>query len=219
MDNNKNSGIFGIIGLLVCAGLFLMTRTIFPVFAKLLLILCVIATAALMVLIIVVIFMAFQKPAEEKEKTDVNKMLSAGRELLMDIRRISMRMKDKQNRLETEEICKSADKVLKTLKEQPENMGQVRKLFSQYLPTLRNVLLKCEKLEAHGELTEEIKGNTKELLTDMKTVVDKLYHNMFEDEKMDLDVEIEVLKMVCKKDGLMTEEDWKTVKTDSSIES
>ena len=42
-------------------------------------------------------------------------------------------------------------------------------------------------------------------MEDMKNVVEQLYHNLFEDEKMDLDVEIEVLKTVCKKDGFFEE--------------
>lgn len=205
MDNNKLSGLFGIMGLAGCWGLYFLVKRFFPAFAKLLVILCVIGALLLTLMIGVVIFMAFQKPKEEPERADLNKMLSGGRELLMDIRRASMRMKDKNIRLETEEICKSADKVLRTLKEQPENMGQVRKLFSQYLPTLRNVLVKYAKLEACSELTAEAKNNTRELLRDMKYVVEKMYHSMFDDEKLDLDVELEVLKMVCKKDGFMTD--------------
>ena len=205
MDNNKFSGVLGIIGLIACVVLFWLVRNLFPVLAKILLILCVIAVVLLVLLIGAVIFMAFQKPKEEQDKTKVNKTLSGGKELLMDIRRAAIKIKDQKIRMKTEEVCKSADKVLRTLKEQPENMGQVRKLFSQYLPTLRNILVKYEKLEVHGELTEEISQNTGKLLEDMKNVVEQLYHNLFEDEKMDLDVEIEVLKTVCKKDGFFEE--------------
>ena len=43
-------------------------------------------------------------------------------------------------------------------------------------------------------------------LTDIKSAMEKQYENLFEDDKLDLSVEMEVLTAVCKRDGLLEDD-------------
>ena len=45
---------------------------------------------------------------------------------------------------------------------------------------------------------------------DIKTALEKQHANLFEDDMLDLSVEMEALKVNCKRDGLLADEDFNT---------
>ncbi|MBR3125876.1 MAG: hypothetical protein IKF42_10735, partial [Mogibacterium sp.] len=44
-------------------------------------------------------------------------------------------------------------------------------------------------------------------LTDIKVALEKLYKSLFDDDKLDLHVEMEAMKMAMKRDGLISEDE------------
>ena len=46
-------------------------------------------------------------------------------------------------------------------------------------------------------------------MTEIKQAMEKQYKNLFEDDLLDLSVEMKALTLACKRDGLLTEEDFK----------
>ncbi len=200
-DNSK--GI--IFGLVVCVAAFFLTRRFFPSLSTLLLVLGGIAVLLLVLLVAVVMFFALRKPKGEEGKPavrDTTEILSAGRANLMEIRRLAMKIGNKQIKDGVEEICKEADKILKALREQPEDIGQVRQTLNYFLPTLITILTKYGRMEGAKALTPELTENTIASLVDIRTALEKQYKNLFEDDMLDLTVEMEVLAAACKRDGL-----------------
>ncbi|MDD6643791.1 MAG: 5-bromo-4-chloroindolyl phosphate hydrolysis family protein [Faecousia sp.] len=212
MKNRKTSGFSGILFLIGAVAFFLFLRHFFPALSTVFLVIAGIALLLVILLVVLVIVFSRQKP-EEKERTkasaDVNAILVKGRSNLMELRRLEMRVKDRRVRTLSEEICRSIDRILRTLKEQPEDIPAVRQFFNYYLPTLGSILLKYVRLEESGVPTAEITENTVSCLNDIRTAMEKQYANLFEDDMLDLSVEMEALTTACKRDGLLDDEGFK----------
>ena len=128
----------------------------------------------------------------------------------MGLRRMSMEVKNAHVRTLSTEICGSIEKIFRTLKERPEQFDSLRQFFNYYLPTLEKILVKFREIEASGVPTEEVTGNTIECMENIKMAMEKQYRNLFENDILDLTVEMEVLTQICKRDGLLTDADFKT---------
>ena len=108
----------------------------------------------------------------------------------------------------SEEICGIADKILRALKEQPKDIPSARQFLNYYLPTLGSILLKYVQVEESGMPTAELTENIITCLGDIKIAMEKQYANLFEDDMLDLSVEMEALTLACKRDGLLDDEDF-----------
>lgn len=135
----------------------------------------------------------------EKQKA----VFSQSRSDLMELRRLIMEIKDTEVKNLSREICEIADRILKTWKEQAEDPSAIRQFLNYYMPTFRSVLSKYRKMEAGGVLDPELAVPVMECLGNIKSAMDKQYQNLFEDDKLDLTVEMEALTLVCKRDGLL----------------
>jgi len=135
-------------------------------------------------------------------------ILAKGRSNLVELRRLTMRIRDDVIRHTAEQICEKVDNILRVLKEQPEDIPTVRQFFNYYLPTLGNVLLKFIHLESNVILDQDIFSKTLACLTDINAAMDKQYENLFADDVLDLTVEMQVLSTMCRQDGLLDSEDF-----------
>lgn len=206
---DKSSGAWGLMALIGAIVLFFVLRRLLPSLARVLMIIGGIAVALLVILLAVVLYFAFKKPKQKGKAAggeEVSAVLAKGRANLMEIRRRGMLVKNLQIRKRSEEICAVADKILRTLKEQPENIPNVRRFFNYYLPTLGSILQKYERLETSGVPASDVTESAIRCLGDIKTAMEKLYANLFDDDKLDLSVEMETLTQICKRDGLLAEE-------------
>ena len=160
-----------------------------------------------------VLFFAFRKPKETDTETaagEADKALKKGRSHLLELRQLIMRLKDPQIRRLSEEICAIADKILRALAEQPKDIRRTRQFFNYYLPTLGEILRKYRVLEESGIPADTATENVISGLETIRTAMEKQYANLFDDDILDLTVEMEVLKQVCRRDGLLPEEEHKT---------
>lgn len=202
----RSGGIFVLIGL---AAAFFILRKFVPSLAKLFLLLGGVAVLGVAALVMVVLFFAFSKPkktAEQQAAENTAAVLQKGRSMLMDLRRLSMKVKDNEIRETAEAICAGIDKILRTLKEEPDDIGRVDRFFHYYLPTLQSVLTKYSRLEACGIPADDTVEKTRSCLKDMEKAMEKQYLNLFEDDKLDLSVEMAVMTQICKRDGLLADD-------------
>lgn len=209
MGDRPSSGGTGILGILVCIILFFLCRRWFPGLSKGLLIVGVGICLLVLLLLILVLYFAFFKQGEKQKPSPSEehaKMMSQGRSKLMQIRQKAMRIRNSVVRQEAEEISRIAEKILNTLRTQTEDIGKTRGFFQYYLPTLDSALEKFGRLENSGALTEEVEQRTVSSLGDMKAALEKQYTILFEDDVLDLTVEMEVLTQKCKRDGLLEED-------------
>lgn len=204
--DNKYSGIVGFLGLIAAVVLYFVLRKIFPSLATAMLVMGGIIVALIVILVVVILVFALRKP---KDKTgpagdnDVSAVLAKGRTNLAELRRMGIRIKNLKVRKLNEEICVIIDKILRALKEQPDDIPRVRQFLNYYLPTMGEILLKYVRLEESGIPAETVTENTILWLGDIKTAMERQYINLFSDDILDLTVEMETLTLACKRDGLL----------------
>lgn len=211
MGDGHGSGLLGILGIAGCAAAFFVLKGVFPGLSRLLLLAGGAVVLLILLLVAVVLFFAFYKPKEkegQKKAADTAQMMSGGRTALLEIRRIAMKVKNVEIRSLTEEICKKVDQIFRLLKDKPDSLTGTRQLFQYYLPALRKILQKYSRLEEGKAAEEEMTQHTIRCLGDIRSAMEKLYSNLFEDDLLDLTVEMEALTAACQRDGLLTEEDF-----------
>ena len=212
MKNKGSGGLIGIIAI-IAAILFFTAKGLFPVLTGMLKALLGIIVAGVIILVITVVYFAFRKTdakQAEDEKSKLNSQLAKGRANLMDLRNIGLRIKNSEIRSVNDDICKTVDKILSTLKKQPEDITKMRQFFSYYLPTLTNILKKYVAIEESGVPADNIVQSTINCLGDIKKATEKQYTALFDNDILDMSVEMEALTIACKRDGLLTDKDFET---------
>ena len=206
MNHKKSSGIGGLLGIVGVVALFLIVKNTLPSFGKILLTVGIILVAAVAALVVLLVYLTTKDYSGTAAKQETDQILSKGRKNLMELRRLAMRIQNSQVRSLNEEICKTVEKILRALKDQPEDIPEVRQFLNYYLPTLGSILTKFVKVEQSGVDTGNMVPNTLACLRDIKTAVEKQYANLFEDDLLDMSVEMEALSIACKRDGLLEDQ-------------
>lgn len=207
MGEDKYSGLVGLLGVIVCLAGFFLLKKMFPALAIALLSGAILVVLFLIGVIVAVVVWAFRKP-EEKDGTvkEISLLQKEGRAVLIELRQIGMRLKNQEIRRKNDEICEAANKIIDEVKNHHGSLSNVRRFFEYYLPTLGKILRNYEKLESAGVVKEETAQSTLHCLSDIKGAMDKQYQNLFGKYELDLEVEMEVLNTICKRDGLITDE-------------
>lgn len=148
-------------------------------------------------------------PEAPKLTVEQENILTKGRANLLQLRMIITKIKDPEIHQMSNEICDINDKILKTLREKPEKIPQVRQFLNYYLPTLGEILVKYERIEKSGVPAEKSEKKVEKYLADIKKAMEKQYENLYEDDKLDLSVEMEAMTIAAKSDGLISDEDYK----------
>ena len=181
--------------------------------AKAVLKIVLLVLAAITVLTVVILIFALHKSsggaAEQKEpKPELSKeneaLLTQARSNLAQLRAMAARIRNPQIRAKCTPICDTAGKILKALREQPEDIPTVRKFFNYYLPTLGKILTKYEYLERSHAPLEEMSEKVSGYLDQIQSAMERQYANLFEDDLLDMTAEMQTMTAVCRKDGLLT---------------
>jgi len=205
--NDNRSGITGILGLAGCAAIFLLARRYFPSLATLLLWIAGIALLGMLVLIGLVIYFSVTGNKESSDPNSPAAILSKARADLMEMRRMQVKIRNREIMSLCREITDTGDRILSVLKQKPQAVSDARQFLNYYLPTLGKILRSYVHLEESGSLTEEMKNSTVTHLCEIRKAMEKQYNSLFDDEKLDLTVDMEALTLACKRDGLLDEEE------------
>jgi len=209
-NNSSKSGAFGILGVIACIAAFFAAKSIFPQLAKILLIAMGIIVFLIIVLVVLVIYFSTHKSDSKNSSSNASRdrILSDARKKFTDIKLMNIKVKNTDIKNKNNEVCAVIEKIFKTLKEQPENIPNVNQFLNYYIPTLSTIITKYRRVEESGVPAEELTKNTLVCLEDIKLAMDKQYANLFEDDMIDLSVEMEALTATCKRDGLLDDEDF-----------
>jgi len=215
MSNNRFGGT-GILALVGCVALFFLARRFFPGLANLLLIVGGILLALIVLLVVLVIY--FSRKGNEKiaDGSDIS-VHAEGRAHLMELRRLTVRIKDKEIQSICNDICKSLERILRTVKEKKSTGSSVRKFQNYYLPTIRKIVQKYAEIEESSIPAESTKASTLECLTTAYSALQELYEGIFDGDMLDLSVEMEALTLACKRDGLLDDENFQLKDGDRNI--
>ena len=118
-----------------------------------------------------------------------------------------MQVKNQEVRALATEVCAAIELIIKTLKTEQDNIPSMRQFFNYYLPTTASILTRFVKVEQSGVDMGDMAENAVSCLKDIKSAMDKLYRNLFDDDILDLSVEMEALTLACKRDGLLNEDE------------
>lgn len=216
MRNGKRNGLFAV--LCVAAGVLLawmLSQTTLSGIARMLLRLALIAVILLAVLTAVVIFFALrgtkdsaapkaaQKPVLTKAQKEI---LSEAKSELLQSRSLMARIRNSQIRAHCAPILESVDWIFRALEEQPEDISRLRTFFNYYLPTLGNILRKYEYLERSSALREDTTQKVLDCLDQIAHAMQRQYENLFEDDLIDMTAEMQTLRAICRRDGLLMNE-------------
>ena len=218
--DEKSTGAVGILAIAVCIDVLIAAKMFFPSLFTVLLWIIGIIIALILVLIGAVIYFAFRKPKpgeEETAKSKANRIISDGRNKVMSIRRNVMSIKNTAVKNSGIKVCSGADKILGVLRQKPELVQKNRQFFTYYLPTFGSIIEKYERIERNEVASEDMVQKVLEHLDDMKIAFEKQYKSLFSGDMLDLTVEIEAMTIACKRDGLLSEEDFEKDK-DNSID-
>lgn len=211
----KGTGLLGLLVVAIIGGSIALAHRFAPGVFKVLLGAGIAAVAAIVAVIVIGVVLAVKSSSDDAKKNKAGKasldsdqmaIFSRGRENLMELRRLVMRVKNREVHDRSNEICNVADKILQTLKQKPEKIQSTRQFFNYYLPTLGEILSKYQRIEESGVPHEETTNKVKSYLTDIKRAMDKQYENLFADDMLDMTVEMEAMKMAVKRDGLISDE-------------
>lgn len=216
MSGNQSSGFAGILGLVGCIAVFFLVRRFAPGLSAVLLALAGVILLVIVMIVGLVVYFAFHKSKDKQGdgkgtnglEKDPDRVLASGRAALLEIRKRTIRIRKDEIRGSADVVCKLMEKILQTLKEQPENIPEARQFFDYYLPTLDNILTRYVRVEESGIPAADMEESVRECLENIRLAMEKQYASLFDDDILDLSVEIEVLKTMCKRDGLIEEENF-----------
>ena len=201
---------FGMIGLLGLAGivaLFLLARRFLPSLATVMLWIAGIAAVVLIVLIGLVIYFSVTGSKKKSTPDSSAAVLTKARSELMELRRSQLKIRNREIAALCREIIDIGDRILTVLKQKPDAVAGVRQFLNDYLPTLGKILVTYVRMEESGTMAEELKNSTVIHLGEIKKAMEKQYNGLFDDDKLDLSVDMEALTLACKRDGLLEEEE------------
>lgn len=143
-------------------------------------------------------------------KAEDEKILKISRQLVTDERMLSTRIKNTEVKALLTPALDKAEDILKVLKSDPREIQSTKQFLNYYIPTLDEIIKKYIRLESSGV---DITGDTEKIktyLTDINKAMDRQYNNLFDDDKLDLSVEMEAMTLAFKRDGLITESEYIT---------
>ena len=180
--------------------------------------------AVILILVIVLIILLANKatkslkkgkaepPKEEPPKTQTGtagltpeqaSVLNKGRSDLLKVRKILTKIHNLEVSNAGYDICASLDKLLQALRSKPEKIPGCRQFLNYYIPTLAEVLSKYSRLESNGVVSKENTEKVINFLIDFRKASGKQYQSLFDDDKLDMTVDIEAMTIAIKRDGLL----------------
>ena len=132
----------------------------------------------------------------------VAKAIDAAEELLRETSTAANGLRDRRLQSRVEQVCDNARQVFRVVERDPRDLTRSRAFLSVYLLGLRDATVKYADLVDRGG-APGAKERYEALLADLETSFTKQRTHLLEDNRGDLDVEIEVLRDRLRQDGLV----------------
>lgn len=103
------------------------------------------------------------------------------------------------------EIVKTIEMIFAYLQEYPDDVLSIRKILSYYLPTLLDLLQTYARYETFIEPDAQLKETSikiEEAVEMMKEAIDHKYEDLYQNQMIDANADIKVLKKMLQQDGL-----------------
>lgn len=208
----------GIIIVIACIAGLILAGKIPSSVLRLILTLVIIAVIIVVVILVLIVLLARKASQDPSAAASASarptltpeqaKSLDTAHKQLVGSRMIISRMKDPQLSQSGIDACSAMEKVLQTLKEKPEKIQTTRQLFNYYVPTFEKVVSRYQRIESGEVVQEQNSEKLKNYFNDVKDAMDNLYEGLFDNDKLNMTVDIEAMTIAIKRDGLLDEEDF-----------
>ena len=139
---------------------------------------------------------------------DVKRIREAQQNIL-EGRNLAIRIKDPEVRLAAADALDASEKIVNVLKNQPEEIRRSKQFLNYYVPTLNVIIKKYRTVEDSGIEMTETRNKILNYFSDIMKALKKQYESLFENDKLDLTVEMEAMELAFKRDGMITDDDLK----------
>jgi 5-bromo-4-chloroindolyl phosphate hydrolysis protein len=138
-------------------------------------------------------------------KQKVSKIVFDGKRTVNKIRGQAYLIKKDTVKQEVREICDLADSIFEDFKKDPKDIKAARKFINYYLETTETIILKyieLHKRERHSEEEVEILEKVEITLAQIKETFKLQLDKLVEDDFLDLDTELAVLRKTMESEGV-----------------
>ena len=147
---------------------------------------------------------------EDVTNGDVEDFIKLSTSGIQNLRRYYYKLKDEDMRQSLDKITKNLKKMIKILKEDPRDYKAIRRFFNITLDSSDKILSQSSQLysiEIPNEKTEKGLADAKEGLDLLSTAINNQINKLYDNNAMDLDIEVKVLKKILSAKGLINESD------------
>lgn len=140
-----------------------------------------------------------------KLPADVRKALEQGEAYVKKIRECNDAIPGEVISAKIDRMEVLVEKIFDRVEQNPESVGDIRKLMEYYLPTTVKLLENYAQMDAQpvgGENIQAAKREIEESLDTINTAFEKLLDSLFEDMAWDVSTDISVLKTMLAQEGL-----------------
>lgn len=146
---------------------------------------------------------------EEKIETGDAKLdrdIAEGRARLEKLREANAAIPDPGITANLNRMVKAGDQIFQALGKEPQKVSMVRRFMSYYLPTAEKLMEQYRELSAAQVKGENITSAMARIESSMGMIADafdKCADNLYKDNEMDIDAEIQVMKTMLTGDSLI----------------
>ena len=147
-------------------------------------------------------------PVEPERSGDekIDALLSQGESAVKEMHKLRESIPDECVKKKLDEIIPVTDSIFKKLLVEPNVFSKVKRFSDFYLPTTIKLLHTYDRFGKSGTGGDNISGTLDQIDGALDTIIisyKKFFDSLFESQALDIETDIEVLKTLLKRDGLL----------------
>lgn len=147
-----------------------------------------------------------QKPIPKTGDSAVDSLVEKGQEMLAQIRAEDDLIPDPELSEKMKRLDDVANRIFRTVADQPQKAPQIRRFMEYYLPTTLKMLTGYRKMDERNVQGENAAATRQQIQDAMDVVLkafDKQLDTMYQDDMLDISTDIDVLETMLRQDGLI----------------
>lgn len=154
-----------------------------------------------------------EKPKAEKKSygPEIDPIIEESNRALSEMGRLYMSIKDTEVRQKINAVMHITDKMAQDAISDPSDIPQIKKFFSYYLPTTIKLLNSYDRMSSQGitgENLDKSMKNINEMLDSAIEAYRKRLDELFADQALDIETDIDVMNTMLAREGLTGSNDF-----------
>lgn len=136
---------------------------------------------------------------------EVNAIIEEGRRAQTEMRRLRNSIREPKVCSKIDELMQITDKIVEDAKEDPDDIPQIKRFMSYYLPTTIKLLHTYDRMGSQGIAGDNISGTMTRIEDMLDTAIaayKKQLDALFANQALDIETDIEVMNAMLAREGL-----------------